>query len=112
MRAPKKFHSRLEMLEDRTVPAAGEWLLRLEGLPNTTIEEQMEAAQELIEAAHIEDVEIEVVDHATLDGNIVIEAPPATPLAVLTERLSVLPGFIDVQPFEDEEEEEVGEPAP
>jgi hypothetical protein len=95
---------RVENLEDRTVPAAGEWLLRLEGLAGTTREEQMQAAAALIEAAHVTDVDIEVVDHATLDGNIVVEAPPLTPTPVLEDRLHGLPGFVDVAPFAGEED--------
>jgi hypothetical protein len=96
----------VQQLEDRAMPSGTEWLLRLEGLTGATTAEQMQEAEALIAAAQIEDVEIEVVDHATIDGNIVIETPERTPRAVLEERLQALPGFIDVQPFVGEEEEE------
>src|SRR5207244_1762134 len=94
---------RVETLEERAMPSGTEWLLRLQGLTGTTIAEQMDEARALIEAAHIQDVEIDVVDHATLDGNIVIETPERTPLEVLQDKFQVLPGFIDVQPFAGEE---------
>ena len=79
---------RVETLEERAMPSGTEWLLRLQGLTGTTIAEQMDEARALIEAAHIQDVEIDVVDHATLDGNIVIETPERTPLEVIRRRLS------------------------
>jgi PKD domain/RTX calcium-binding nonapeptide repeat (4 copies) len=96
----------LELLEDRTVPSDGEWLLRLDGLAGTTIPQQMTEAQALIDAANIQNLEIEVVDHTGLDGNIVIEVPETVSQGVLTYDLQVLPGFIGVQPFEDEAEAE------
>src|SRR5262245_22507845 len=93
----------LELLENRTMPSGTEFLLRLEGLPGTTIAEQMQEAQELIDAANIPDIDIEVVDHTAVDGNIVVEAPEFTPLDVLDHDLQGLPGFIDVLPFFGEE---------
>ena len=82
----------LERLEDRTLPSGVEWLLRLEGLSGTTVAEQMEEAQDRLHAAGVQDQDVLVVDHATLDGNIVIEAPPGIPQAVLTQELAVVPG--------------------
>src|SRR5262249_35833949 len=96
----------LELLEDRTVPSNGEWLLRLDGLPGATIAEQMTQAQALIDAANLQNLQIEVVDHTGLDGNIVIEAPETVTQGILTYDLQVLPGFSGVQPFEDEAEAE------
>src|SRR5205823_1864098 len=89
----------LEVLEDRTVPSGVEWLLRLQGLPGDTTAQQMQAAQALIDAAHIPDIDIAVVDHIAIDGNVVIEAPQETPLDVLDHDLQGLPGFLDIVPF-------------
>ena len=101
---------RLENLEDRTVPSGTEWLVRLENLPGNTPEEQMQAAEDLFHAAGLADEDVEVVDHATLDGNIVVETPPGVPQAVLESELAGVPGFLDVQPFVGEEEGATGEP--
>src|SRR5262245_961137 len=94
----------LEPLEDRTVLDGTEWLMRLSGLPGATTAEQMHAAQLLLVAAQIPEEEVEVVDHATVDGFIVIETPDDLTEEELTEKLQDLPGFIDVQEFEDENE--------
>src|SRR5262245_28030342 len=103
------FRPRVEILEDRWLPSGGEWLLRLEGLSGTTLAGQMQEAQAMIDAAGIPNGDIEVVDHTAVDGNIVIEAPEFTTLGMLNDELQGLKGFIDVSPFQGEEEEARGE---
>src|SRR5262245_36832539 len=100
----------VELLEDRTLLSGVEWLLRLDGLSGTTTAEQMQEAQDLLHAAGVQDQDVLVVDHAVLDGNIVVQAPPGIPQAVLTQELAGVPGFLDVQPFVGEEEAEAAEP--
>jgi hypothetical protein len=103
---------RVENLEDRTVPSGTEWLLRLDGLSGTTTDEQMQEAQDLLHAAGVQDQDVLVVDHATLDGNIVVETPPGVPQAVVTQELTSVPGFLDVQPFVGEQEGGTDQPEP
>jgi hypothetical protein len=101
---------RVENLEDRTVPSGTEWLLRLDGLAGTTTDEQMQEAQDLLHAAGVQDQDVLVVDHATLDGNIVVETPPDLPQDVVTQELAGVPGFLDIQPFVGEEEGDTNQP--
>ncbi len=94
----------LELLEDRTLLSAGEWLVRLQGLPGDTTAAQMQAAADLFHAAGLQDQDVKVVDHATLDGNIVVEAPYFATLETLQGELQNVPGYLDVQPFDGQED--------
>jgi hypothetical protein len=99
----RSFRPCIDVLEDRVLLSGGEWLLRLEGLSGTTLAEQMREAQALIDA-QIPNGDIAVVDHTAMDGNIVIEAPEFATLGMLNDELQGLTGFIDVVPFQGEEE--------
>src|SRR5262249_46773894 len=105
---------RMELLEDRVVPANAEWWLQLTGLPGDTIDAQMQAARDLLLANGISEQRVAVVDHLTQDGNIIIQTPEDTPEETVRLEVQNLPGFVFVQPFVDGEEEEEGggEPDP
>ena len=53
----------LELLEERTLMDAGEWLVRLQGLPGDTTAQQMQAAADLFHASGLQDQDVKVVDH-------------------------------------------------
>src|SRR4051794_14665431 len=79
---------RLESLESRALPSGVEGLARFENLPGETREEQMEAVEGYLAAAQIAGEDVEVVDHATLDGNIVLETPADTDPDILRDELA------------------------
>src|SRR4051794_27805745 len=83
----------LELLEDRTLPSGGEWLVRLQGLPGDTTAAQMQAAQDLLHAARLLDQDLQVVDHTGLDGNVVVAAPEGVPVEIVNQELQDVPGF-------------------
>src|SRR6478672_7861652 len=94
-----------EVLEDRRVLSTGQWLLRLEGLPGETTQDQTIAARNLLNAAGIADVV--VVGHAGWDGNILVQ--PTEEVSEeefeedledeLLEELEEIPGFLGISEF-------------
>src|SRR5262245_12346908 len=97
-RRPNSTRLRVEGLEGRIQPANGEWILWLDGLAGANPAEQVEAARVLISDAHIPDIDVQVIGHTGIDGNVVIKVPDLTPLNLLNQELHVLPGFVELSP--------------
>jgi hypothetical protein len=83
--------------QDR-VAFAGQWFLHLDGLPGITRQVQFQAAQAELAAAGVES-DIQAIDHARSDGNLLLQVPDDMTYYQLLAAVRNLPGFQYVEPF-------------
>jgi hypothetical protein len=77
---------------------AGQWFMHLNGLPGNTRAVQLQAAQQLMAAAGVES-DIQAIDHAGTDGNILLQVPDDMVYASLMYALRNVPGLGYVEPY-------------
>src|SRR5262245_37163999 len=99
----------VEMLEERTVPSNGEWLVTFDGLRGRSDSTQVADAADRLHAAGIEEDSVRVIER--FDQNVVVvQTPLDVTWEVINKEMQDVRGFVSVQDLspqmEHEEEDE------
>src|SRR5262245_59625858 len=111
---PERFTRLLiENLEARHVLSGGLWLVQIDGLPDSSDDERIEAAETLFHDAGLSDDQVLAVAVVDPFESILIQTPIDTTEDAVNDELQSLPGFVSVEeyspeltPAEQEEDEE------
>src|SRR5262245_1508595 len=96
-RSPRAYTSqlRMELLEDRTVPANGQWVAVFEGLPTgDNLRDQLKYGQNLLAQAGVPDDEVAVVQALDFKGTYLLQTERETTRRELITELLGVPGFV------------------
>ena len=88
----------VEMLEDRTVPSNGEWLVAFDGLRGRSEGTQVADAAKRLHAAGIDQDSVRVIEQFDLNV-VVVQTPLDVTWEVVNKELGDVRGFVSVQDF-------------
>ena len=76
----RKLRLIIESLEDRTVPANGQWLAVIGGMaPGANLPEQADNGERLLHSAGVLDEDVHIVEAMDLSGNFLVQTPRRSP---------------------------------
>jgi hypothetical protein len=98
---PKTRRRMFELLEGRTLLAAGEWLVKLDHVPGNTRGDQLWYIQGLFHKAGLDADGIVAREHAGVDGVVIVQTDPDATEEAVKSQLQVLPDFKSIEPWDD-----------
>ena len=90
----------VEILEDRWMLSAGEWLARFDGIPSDTRDVQLPYIQNLFHRAGLDALGVRAEELVGVNGVVIVQANPAADLGAIQKDLQLVPGFSSVEPWD------------